>query len=116
MLALYFDEDSMDQSLINALRARGVDLTTATEAGLLGRTDREQLEYATAVGRVLYTFNRGDFYRLHGQYLAQGLNHCGIILATQQRYSIGEQLRQLLELITIKTPQQMQNNVEFLKY
>ena len=115
MLALYFDEDSMDGALITALRARGVDVITATEAGLLGRTDREQLEYATAVGRVLYTFNRGNFYRLHSQYLAEGLNHCGIIMATQQRYSIGEQLRQILELITIKTDRQMQNNVDFLK-
>jgi len=46
MLALYLDEDSMDQSLVAALRARGVDVITATEAGMLGRSDSEQLDYS----------------------------------------------------------------------
>ncbi|WP_288034215.1 hypothetical protein [Microcystis sp. LE18-22.4A] len=32
MLTLYLDEDSMVQSLVAALRARGVDVITATEA------------------------------------------------------------------------------------
>ncbi len=48
-------------ALIRALRARGVDVTTALEAGMIGREDREHLDYATARGRVLYSFNVGDF-------------------------------------------------------
>jgi hypothetical protein len=64
---------------------------------------------------VLFTFNRGDFYRLHTQYLTEGKSHRGIILASQQRYSIGEQLRQILDLISVKTIEQMENNVEFIK-
>jgi hypothetical protein len=115
MLALYLDEDSMDQSLVAALRARGVDVITATEAAMLGSSDSEQLDYATGQGRVLYTFNRGDFYRLHTQYLTESKSHRGIILAPQQRYSIGEQLRQILELISGKTSEQIENNVEFIK-
>jgi hypothetical protein len=115
MLTLYLDEDSMDQALVAALRARGVDVITATEAGMLGRSDSEQLDYATGQKRVLYTFNREDFYRLHTQYLTEGKYHQGIILAPQQRYSIGEQLRQILELISVKTIKQMENNVEFIK-
>jgi len=114
MLVLYLDEDSMDQDLVAALRARGVDVITATEAGMLGFSDSEQLDYATRQGRVLYTFNRGDFYRLHTQYLTEGKFHSGIILAPQQRYSIGEQLRQILELVSVKTIEQMNNNVEFI--
>ena len=115
ILALYLDEDSMDRDLLVALRARGVDVITATEAGMLGCSDSEQLDYATAQGRVFSTFNRGDFYRLHTQYLTEGKYHRGIILAPQQRYSIGEQLRQILELISGKTIEQMENNVEFIK-
>ena len=115
MLALYLDEDSMDQSIVAALRARWVDVITATEAGMLGRSDSEQLDYVTGQGRVLFTFNRGDFYRLHTQYLTEGKSHRGIILASQQRYSIGEQLRQILDLISVKTIEQMENNVEFIK-
>ncbi|MDY6784539.1 MAG: DUF5615 family PIN-like protein [Cyanobacteriota bacterium] len=115
MLALYLDEDSMDRDIVAALRARGVDVTTAIEAKMLGRSDSEQLDYATRQRRVLYTFNRGDFYRLHAQYLTEGKSHKGIILAPQQRYSIGEQLRQILELVSIKTVEEMENNVEFIK-
>jgi len=44
MLALYLDEDSMDQSRVEALRDRGVDVITATEAVMLGRSDSEQLD------------------------------------------------------------------------
>ena len=32
----------MDQSLVAALRARGVDVITATEAAMLGSSDSEQ--------------------------------------------------------------------------
>lgn len=115
MLALYIDEDSMDGDLVAALRARGVDVITAADAGMLGYSDPEQLEYATSQGRVLYSFNRGDFYCLHTNYLTEGRTHGGIILAPQQRYSIGTQLRQILELIGTKTAEEIQDNVVFLK-
>jgi len=71
MQRLYLDEDSMDQALVRALRARGVDVMTAHEAGMIERSDRDHLQFATAEGRVLCTFNVGDFYELHSAYLAQ---------------------------------------------
>ncbi|MDZ8110319.1 MAG: DUF5615 family PIN-like protein [Nostoc sp. DedQUE12a] len=115
MLLLYLDEDSMDRDLVTALRSRGVDVITASDAGMLGYSDTDHLDYATSLGRVLYSFNKGDFYRLHIKYLTEGKTHAGIILAYQQRYSIGEQMRQLLELIGTKSAEEMQNNLEFLK-
>jgi hypothetical protein len=42
---------------------------------------------------VLYSFNIRDYSVLHEQWIASGREHSGIILASQQRYSIGEQLR-----------------------
>lgn len=65
-------------------------------------------------GRVLYTFNVGDFYRLHTALLKQGKSHAGIILARQQRYPVGEQMRRLLKLIAAKSAEEMKNRVEFL--
>jgi len=114
MLSLYFDEDSMDQALIIALRARGVDVITAADAEMLGVSDLEQLDYAKLQKRVLFSFNRRDFYRLHGQYLAEGKSYQGIILAKQQRYSIGQQLRQVLEVLNSKSEATMINNIVFL--
>ena len=113
-IRLYFDEDSMRHALVQALRARGVDVLTALEAGMMERKDEEHLDYATAQGRVLYSFNAGDFYRLHTAFLAQGKPHPGIILAQQQRYSVGEQARRPLRLIAAKSAEEMMNQVEFL--
>jgi len=114
VIRLYMDEDSMDRALLRALRARGVDVTTAIEERMIERDDAEHLDYATAQGRVLYTFNVVDFYRLHMSYLAQGKSHTGIILARQQRYSVGEQMRRLLKLVVTKSAEEMKNHVEFL--
>lgn len=113
-IRLYFDEDSMRRSLVRSLRARGMDVTTAHHEGMIGRDDYEHLDYATHQERVLFSFNRGDFYRLHTQYLAQGKTHAGIILARQQYYSAGEQMRRILKLSAAKSADNMKNWVEFL--
>ena len=104
----------MSRALARALRARNVDVTTALEEGMIEQPDSAHLDHATAQGRVLYSFNVGDFYRLHTTYLAQGKLHTGIIVSLQQRYSIGEQMRRLLRLAAAKSAEQMRNSIEFL--
>jgi hypothetical protein len=113
-IQLYIDEDAMAHRLSQELRMRGVDVTTALSEGMVERADSEHLEYATYHQRVLYSFNIGDYYQLHTGYLQQGRTHAGIILAQQQRYSLGEQLRRLLRIIAIRSAEDMQNNIEFL--
>jgi hypothetical protein len=111
---VYFDEDAMDTDLVAALRSRGVEVVTVLEAGLAGRTDEEQLAFATARGCVLYTFNVSDFCRLHAQWMSSGREHGGMILVPQQRFSVGEQLRRILHLRSGTTTAGMRNRVEFL--
>ncbi len=113
-IRLYVDEDAMDKALVQALRARGVDVITALDVNMIERPDEHHLAYASAQGRVLYSFNVGDFSRLHTTFLAQGKSHAGIILARQQHYSVGEQMRRLLRLIAAKSAEGMQNQVKFL--
>ena len=62
-IRLYFDEDSMNHFLAIALRGQGVDVLTAFEAGLISVSDEEQLTFAAAQGRSIYSFNARDFYR-----------------------------------------------------
>ena len=50
-IRLYIDEDAMDKDLVQALRARGVDVMTALDAGMIERSDEEHLDYATAPSR-----------------------------------------------------------------
>ena len=44
----------------------------------------------------------------------QNKSHAGIILANQQQYSVGEQMRRILRLSAAKTSNDMKNWVEFL--
>lgn len=104
----------MDRDLIKALTARGVDVESALEADMIDRSDAEHLDYATRRGRVLFSFNVGDFYRLHNVYLTEGRPHSGIVVSRQQRYSVGELMRRLLHLVSTRTPTEMENRIEFL--
>ena len=100
--------------VVTALRSRGVTVVTVMDAGLAEKTDEEQLAFATELECVLYTFNVSDFYRLHTQWISAGREHAGIILAPQQRFSVGEQLRRILRLRDSATMTSMRNQVEFL--
>jgi Domain of unknown function (DUF5615) len=110
---LYIDEDAMDRRLVESLRGRGVDLTTAGETETTGFSDEAQLVLATGQGRVFYTFNVGDFCQLHGQFLADGRDHAGIIVSPQD-YAIGEQMRRLLKLMATRSAESMVNQLVFL--
>jgi hypothetical protein len=112
--ALYFDEDSVNRALIRALRARGMDVTNAVDAGHAASPDRVQLEHATAEGRVLFTYNVGDFFALHTQFRQEGRSHAGLILAVQQRHSVGEQMRRILRINRERSSDDMRNRIEFL--
>jgi DNA-binding transcriptional MerR regulator len=113
-IRLYLDEDIQEQALILALRNSGVDVITTSEANRLSFSDEEQLIWATEQGRVVYSFNRRDFSRLHNICIAEERSHTGIILAQQQRYSVGGQLRGLLNLIAAKSAEEMIDQLEYL--
>jgi predicted nuclease of predicted toxin-antitoxin system len=66
-IRLYFDEDAMHSRLVTALGSRDVTVVTVVDEGLTGKTDEEQLAFATERDCVLYRFNVSDFYRLHTQ-------------------------------------------------
>jgi hypothetical protein len=112
---LYCDEDSVQHALVVALRKRGVDIQSALHAGMLGESDDRQLAYAAAQGRAIYSFNVGDFCRLHSQWRAEQRSHPGIIVARQQQYSIGEQVRRLVRLVGALSAAEMRNRLEFLR-
>ena len=81
---------------------------------MVGKSDEEHLRQASSAGRVLYSFNIKDYSLLHEEYIASGRQHAGIVLAFQQRYSIGEQLRRLLHLLNLKSAAEMLSRLEYL--
>jgi hypothetical protein len=56
-IQLYLDEDTLSRSLISALRSRGVDVLTAHEADMGGRSDVAHLEFAASTSRTVLTCN-----------------------------------------------------------
>lgn len=113
-IRLYMDEDSTGRSLMLALQTRGVNVITTLSVNRLRYPDQEQLIWARSQGRVLYSSNIQDFYRLHTAFLTQEEPHSGMILVQQQRYSIGELMRGILRLVAAKSAEEMETQVEFL--
>jgi hypothetical protein len=112
-IRLYVDEDSLRHALVRALRAQGVDVVTAIDAGMLGRDDADHLEYAISLDRVLFTRNVNDFPRLHKEYLADGRTHSGIVITTQAQ-TVGDQLRGLLLLTGERSAEDMVDQLVYL--
>ncbi len=95
--ALYTDED-MSALVATLLRSRGLNITTVPEQGNLGKTDREQLEFATSMDRCILTHNRVDFERLHIQYCEEGKEHAGIIIIPQKNaYEVARRVALLVD-------------------
>lgn len=110
----YLDEDAMARGLVRGLQARGIDVT-AFDAGMAGREDREQLECATQLGRVVFTFNVDDFCRLHADYQDSGREHSGIVVGHRRRFTLGEQVHGLARLTSEVPAQEMVGRRLFLK-
>lgn len=111
---LYFDEDSMNEGLVEFLRTRGITVIIASDAGMRKRGDDEQLAYAGKHNYVLCTSNIKHFTQLHTRWLNQGKWHSGMILIPQQQYSIGETGRRILRIMRNRSAEEMENNLEFL--
>jgi uncharacterized protein (DUF433 family) len=69
-------DENVAAALAVALRLRNIDVTTTNDARLAGASDRTQLSFARASGRVIVTQD-DDFLRLH----ASGVDHARIVFA-----------------------------------
>ncbi len=67
----------MDENIAAALRAHNVDVKTTTDVGRKGLTDEEQISFAFAEDRVMYTTDQ-DFLRIADRYLSEGRVFAGI--------------------------------------
>ena len=110
-IRLLLDED-VQLRLATALRAKGIDAISVQELGKRGLSDKQQLEFASAEGRALFTYNVGDFIKLHKQFIEQGKEHKGIIVSKQ--LPIGEALKRLCNLADGLKAEEMTNRLEFL--
>jgi hypothetical protein len=110
-IKLYCDND-FNLKVVPDLRADGCDVQTSPEAGNERASDAEQLEHATSHGRVIVTFNRKHFKRLHSEWQAAGKAHAGILISGQ--IDRDELLRRLRNFLQTRTAQETANQLERL--
>jgi len=80
-MARLYTNENFRRRIVEALRELGHDVLTAYEAGNanLSIPNDKVLEFAHANNRIVLTFNRKDFIRLHHQ----NPIHSGIIVCTE---------------------------------
>lgn len=102
-------DENIPNAIAQGLQQHGIDVTTTGSAGLIGATDLEQLAFAMADRRVIFTQD-SDFLKLHNQ----GVPHMGIVYGVKDRRSIGEMLTTLILIWEVLTVEEMQGKIEFL--
>jgi predicted nuclease of predicted toxin-antitoxin system len=102
-------DEHVSHAVARGLRRLGVEVTTTTDAGLLGSGDPEQIAYGLAEGRVVFT---EDDYLLA---LARtGQPHAGLAYCHQLTRSIGQIVRALELIWEVYEPDEMKGRVEFI--
>lgn len=96
-LTFLLDED-ISYRVAQGLRQREIDAISVYELGRANRRtpDEDQLALAAAQGRVLVTYNRGDYQALDATWRLRELTHAGIVWCTERsipRRAIGDLVR-----------------------
>jgi hypothetical protein len=108
---LYVDEDVYGEAAPQ-LRRHGFDAISVIEARRSGLSDPDQLDWAVAEERAMFTFNVGHYAQLHFNVLSTGGHHFGIIVSAQLPLRIV--LRRLLHLLCTLSADDMQDRLEYL--
>ena len=108
MIKLYLDED-VHKKVALSLRLKGYDVVSAHEVQNQSLPDYKQLQYAISEQRAIFTFNIGDFDRLHKEYAQSEKEHFGIILSKQITFS--DTLKRLIQFLSTHSSKEIENNL-----
>jgi Domain of unknown function (DUF5615) len=101
-LAFYMDEH-VPRAITAGLRLRKIDILTVQEDGRTGCPDRQILDRATEIGRVLFRYRQG-----------LGNFFSGVIYAHQLNISIGACIEDLELISQLASAEELQNTVRYL--
>lgn len=110
-LKLHLNEH-LSPRLAEQLRKYGFDVTSTLELSMVEADDDEQLAYAASDQRAMVTFNHKDFAVRHERYLAEGKEHWGIILSTEETIDVLR--RRLLRLLNTVSADELKNQIRWL--
>ena len=111
---LYLNENISHKLVAIPLRELGYDVISSHETGMDELDDYSQLAFAACRRRILVTFNRDDFERLHEQMIRSKQSHFGILYSYIISSSeLVDRLRKFLDDSSIAM-QQMKNQIRNL--
>lgn len=106
----FYANEQFPLPVVVELRRLGHDVVTIQEAGKGGQAvpDHEVLKFSTEDQRILLTFNRKHFKRLH----YQNSDHAGIVICTYDPdfQGLAQRIHQALAMVSSPTGQLMQVN------
>src|SRR5205085_10353175 len=104
----FYTDEHVPNAVARGLRARGVDVRTTAEAGMLGASDEDQLEWAKNEGRVMFSQDR-DFLRL----AVTVADHTGVVYASRPT-PIGTIISGLMLIHGVLDAAEMVGRVEYI--
>jgi predicted nuclease of predicted toxin-antitoxin system len=102
-------DEHVPHAVARGLRGLGIDVTTTTDAGLLGAGDPAQIAYGVAHARVIFSED-DDFLAL----ARAGHQHGGVAYCQQNSRSIGQIIRALQLIWGVYEPDEMKNRIEWI--
>jgi len=110
---LHLDADTSNRALHDALLKRGHDVTrTPNDWMPLDATDETQLLRATANGRLIFTFNIGDFQALASLYP----QHAGIVMAAQRSWTLSALIAALDRMLSETSSEEWIGPIRWLNH
>jgi predicted nuclease of predicted toxin-antitoxin system len=107
-LRFHLDEH-VPNAIASALRRRGIDVTTTSDAGLRGEADEKHFAFASAESRVIYSQD-SDFLIA----ASRGTEHAGIVYNAPGTRKMRQIIDFLVLLDACMTSDEMRNSVEFV--
>lgn len=108
-MKIYADEN-IEDSIIEGLRRRRIEVVSARELGYLGKSDEFHIKKASELKAIILTHDI-DFLRMAS---SPGIRHAGIIFSHPEKVSIGQCIRGIELIANILTEEEMENHIEFL--
>ena len=111
---LYLNENISHKLVALPLRQSGYDVLSSHETGMDALDDYSQLAFAARGKRILVTFNRDDFERLHEQVRRSKQSHSGILYSQVVNSSeLMSRLKKFMDDSSV-TMRQMRNEIKNL--
>ncbi len=106
-------DEHIPKAITIALRTRGLDVITAQEDNMAGKSDPELLDRAWQLRRVLFTYD-DDLLSEATKRQRESTPFCGVIYGHPLRVSIGMCVRDLQIIANAGELEEIENQVEFL--